>query len=65
MVRPQKGAIKNMAKKITKAMREDFKKCEELANKIMEEFDIEIPFLTWAFMTYEDLLEPEEELKNK
>lgn len=56
---------KNMAKKITKAMREDFKKCEELANKIMEEFDIEIPFLTWAFMTYEELLELEEELKNK
>lgn len=65
MVRPQKGTIKNMAKKVTKAMREDFKKCEELANKIMEEFDIEIPFLTWAFMTYEDLLELEEELKNK
>lgn len=33
--------------------------------KIMEEFDIEIPFLTWAFMTYEELLELEEELKNK
>lgn len=56
---------KNMTKKTTKAMREDFKKCEELANKIMEEFDIEIPFLTWAFMTYEELLELEEELKNK
>lgn len=54
-----------MTKKTTKAMREDFKKCEELANKIMEEFDIEIPFLTWAFMTYEELLELEEELKNK
>lgn len=65
MVRPQKGAIKNMAKKITKAMREDFKKCEELADKIMKEFDIKIPFLTWAFMTYEELLELEEELKNK
>lgn len=54
-----------MAKKITKAMREDFKKCEELAHKIMKEFDIEIPFLTWAFMTYEELLEFEEELKSK
>lgn len=55
----------NMADKVTKAMREDFKECEKLANKIMEEFDIEIPFLTWALMTYEELLELEKELRNK
>lgn len=55
----------NMADKVTKAMREDFKECEKLANKIMKEFDIEIPFLTWALMTYEELLELEKELKNK
>lgn len=55
----------NTADKVTKAMREDFKECEELANKIMEEFDIEIPFLTWALMTYEELLELEKELRSK
>lgn len=53
-----------MAKKVTKAMREDFKRCEELANKIMEECDVEIPFLTWACMTYNELLNLEKELKN-
>lgn len=46
-------------------MKEDFKECEKLANKIMKEFDIEIPFLSWALMTYEELLELEKELRNK
>ena len=32
---------------------------------IEEEFDIEIPFLSWALMTYEELLELEKELRNK
>ena len=53
-----------MAKKVTKAMREDFKRCEELANKIMDECSVKIPFLTWAFMTYDELLNLEKELKN-
>lgn len=53
-----------MAKKVTKAMRDDFKRCEDLANKIMEECGVEIPFLTWAFMTYDELLNLEKELKN-
>lgn len=55
----------NMTNKVTKTIREDFKECEKLANKIMKEFDIEIPFLTWALMTYEELLELEKELRSK
>lgn len=53
-----------MAKKVTKAMRDDSKVCEELANKIMDECGVKIPFLTWAFMTYDELLDLEKELKN-
>lgn len=53
-----------MAKKITKAMRADFKRCEELAYKIMDECGVKIPLLTWAFMTYDELLNLEKELKN-
>ena len=45
-------------------MRDDFKRCEELVNKIMEECDVEIPLLTWIFMTYDELLALEKELKN-
>lgn len=45
-------------------MREDFKRCEELANKIMDEYGFKIPFLTWASMTYDELLDLEKELKN-
>ena len=59
------GERKNMAKKITKAMRADFKRCEELAYKIMDECGVEIPFLTWAFMTYDELLNLEKELKKR
>ena len=54
-----------MATKITKAMRADFKRCEELADKIMDECGVEIPFLTWAFMTYDELLNLEKELKKR
>lgn len=43
----------------------DFKRCEKLAMKIMDECNVKIPFLTWGFMTYEELLDLEEELKNK
>lgn len=45
-------------------MREDFKRCEELANKIMDKYGVKIPFLTWASMTYDELLDLEKELKN-
>ena len=58
----EKGEI--WQKKVTKAMRDDFKHCEELANKIMDECSVKIPFLTWAFMTYDELLDLEKELKN-
>lgn len=61
---PSQGERRNMAKKVTKAMRDDFKRCEELANKIMDECSVKIPFLTWAFMTYDELLDLEKELKN-
>lgn len=54
-----------MAKKIKKAMRADFKRCEKLANKIMVECGVEIPFLTWALMTYDELLNLEKELKKR
>ena len=53
-----------MGKKITKAMRADFKRCEELAYKIMDECGVKIPFLTWAFMTYDEVLNIEKNLKN-
>ena len=59
---PEKG--ETWQKKVTKAMRDDFKRCEELVNKIMEECDVEIPLLTWIFMTYDELLDLEKELKN-
>ena len=36
----------------------------KLANKIMEECGVEIPFLTWACMTYDELLDLEKELKS-
>ena len=53
-----------MGKKITKAMRADFKRCEELAYKIMDECGVKIQFLTWSFMTYDELLNIEKKLKN-
>lgn len=40
-------------------------KREQLAFKIMDEYGVKIPLLTWASMTYEELLELEKELKNK
>ena len=55
---------KNRTKKATKAMRADVKRCEKLDDKIMNECNVQIPFLTWAFMTYDELLDLEKELKN-
>lgn len=53
-----KGKGKNMEK-------QTMDKHEQLAFKIMSEFGVKIPFLTWTSMTYEELLNLEKKLRNK